>query len=292
MTLRSMTGFGEGTAEQGAARASATVRAVNHKTLDVRTSLPARFVRHERALVKRVSALAHRGRIEIRVTVTGAAGEGVRVLDVDAARDTHAALTTLATSLQTPPPSLSDVMGALGPGLWMDAADRLDEDDGAAAIVAATADALAAFVAFREREGAELARELSALVDALETALGSIGGLAAAANDAHRERLRAKVEALIAGGVAPERLEQEVVLVAERSDVAEEIQRAGMHVAALRDLLAGPGPHGKRMDFLLQELIRETNTMASKSVSAELTQHVVDAKTHIERLREQAHNVE
>ena len=97
-----------------------------------------------------------------------------------------------------------------------------------------------------------------------------------------------------AGAVTPERLEQEIVLVAERSDIAEELLRAREHLSAVRALIASESEagHGKRLDFLLQELFRECNTMASKSSSGALTQLVVEAKTAVEQMREQAANVE
>ena len=131
--------------------------------------------------------------------------------------------------------------------------------------------------------GAKLT-EITQIVADLRTIVAGVPG-------SQRARLRARIDEL---GVAvdPERLEQEVVLLVQRSDVTEELDRLDIHVAEARQNLAGEGPHGRHLDFLLQELNREANTLAAKSILAQTTQRAVDLKVAIEQIREQAQNIE
>jgi uncharacterized protein (TIGR00255 family) len=114
-----------------------------------------------------------------------------------------------------------------------------------------------------------------------------VAGLA----DSQRARLRARIEELTSA-VDPERLEQELALLVQRTDVTEELDRLNIHIVEARKNLAGDGPHGRHLDFLLQELNREANTLASKAVLAESAQRAVDLKVIIEQIREQAQNIE
>ena len=298
MTIFSMTGFGEASVELDGVRATVTVRTVNHRQLDVRAALPAPLNGLERALVQRVRAALARGRVDLRVSVetTGAASlDGVteRIGElVGTLRELQRAF-QLGGEL-----TVADVVRAGGAGL-LGARTEPDPKTCEPAVLAATEDALAALVEFRRREGAGLAEFFREALRDLRTALEHVDAECAPAIRHHRESLHRRVRDVLeraANGddVDKARLEQEIVIVAERADIAEEIQRAGAHCDELDRLLTSqePGARGKRMDFLLQELIRETNTMASKSVSADLTHRVVDAKTLVEQMREQAQNVE
>lgn len=286
--LRSMTGWGEGEATADGVTVKVTMRAVNHKQLDVRVALPSAHGALEAELVRVIRRRAHRGRVEVRVSVdTVSATAGVPAAEV--LSDTVAALDAIATTYELARPTLADVLRFAG--------GDADAEPISTKIVAPVARealgvALDAFEGFRAREGAELATFFAESLAALAETLQAIDTHSAEASSAHRARLTERANALLEGALDPERLEQEVVLIAERSDIAEETQRAGAHREALLAAVAGDGPHGKRLDFLLQELIRETNTMASKATSVALTHAVVEAKTLIERMREQAHNVE
>lgn len=294
--LRSMTGFGEGTAEVGTARVTASIRSVNHKQLDVRVVVPSGMSALEVALTDSLRARLARGRVEARlhVTPTGAAGGAGASLDAlePVVANLRAAKRHFGLAGEL---SVGDLVRAVPPGFFSTAAEAA-ADDVTAAATAAMRQALDALVAFREREGQAVTRFFGHSLDELDEHLGAVRTLAASAVDEYRHALAARVRELLAEArPAPsnERIEQEVVLVAERSDIAEEIQRAEAHTAAMRAAITDTAAAvGKQLDFLLQELIRETNTMASKSVSAELTHRVVAAKACIERMREQAQNVE
>lgn len=289
--LMSMTGFGEASADAGTHRVEVSVRSVNHRQLDVRVSLPNGWAAREATIVGEVKRRLHRGRVEVRVSVRRSETAGG--FDPAEARKVADDLRAVAEAAGlAAEPTLADVLTALA--RRPDAPDDGPGDGVLAASDVALASALDAFEAFRAREGAALYGVFVEQLKVVEEVAGSVEAIRLEELEAHRDRLRARVTELLDGQARldDERLASEIVLIAERSDVAEEIQRAMAHVEALRALLEAPGPHGKRLDFLLQELIRETNTMGSKSASSKVTHRVVDAKTAVERMREQALNVE
>lgn len=288
MKLRSMTGWGQGEATSPNLHVTVQMRAVNHKQLDPRVHLPSTLVALEPALVKRLRAALHRGRVDARVhvTVSQDAAESRWAKQIGEA---SAKLRKVASSAELAAPTFADVVRFVDHNTD---SDTIDADEASAGINEAFEAALASFVAFRTREGEDQHALFASECERLSTSIKTIAALSARAMTTQHERLRERVTLLVGDAVSPERLVEEVAVLAQRADIAEEIQRAGAHVSALQTVLEADGPHGKRLDFLLQELIRETNTMASKSNSAELTHHVVDAKARIERLREQAMNVE
>ncbi len=290
MNLRSMTGWGEGHTHANGPAVDVSIRSVNHKQLDVRVNIASELSALESEVVAALRGALHRGRVEVRVSVTA---DEQAVQDSWQTQVTASAerLKDIATQLHLAPPTIADVMRGVDS---RSTAPALSVDHARTHVLEAARAATAALVAFRTREGAALDALFREESDALTALFERIASLADAVIEERRTKLRDRVASLLPAEapVDPTRLEQEIVLIAERSDIAEEILRARGHVAAIRETLQVAGPHGKRLDFLLQELIRETNTMASKSVSADLTHCVVDAKTRIERLREQAQNVE
>jgi uncharacterized protein (TIGR00255 family) len=163
------------------------------------------------------------------------------------------------------------------------------------ALVVETADAaVAAMVAMREREGAALEAELRSLVGQLETAAAQVEARAPAAVAAQGERLRERLAQILAPAepVPPELIARELAILADRTDVAEEVARLRSHVAQWREALDQGGAVGRRLDFLTQELAREANTIGSKCQDAETTRLVVEMKVAVERLKEQSANLE
>jgi uncharacterized protein (TIGR00255 family) len=158
-------------------------------------------------------------------------------------------------------------------------------------------EALDALIEARTREGAALAADLAARTTTLEKLAGELKALAEDAPEQYRRRLQTRLERALNGeaathGIDPQRLAQEVAILAEKVDVAEELTRFQTHLVEVRRLLGQSAPAGRRLDFLTQELNREINTVGSKSQSAPVTSRVVDAKAELERLREQIQNVE
>ena len=292
--MRSMTGFGEGTADDGELEVRVQIRSVNHRGLDVRWSSSAELTGFETAAVAGIKAANHRGRFEVRATLRvtrGSPGVGTTAQVEQAV----AALREIREA--------HGIGGAMSVSDLLAVVDRIPAESYASERLtplaeSAFSDALAEATAFREREGRELQMWMDGRIDELDGLLGQITERVPAAMDDIRERLLSRVGAALeslggdAGRIDEERLLGEIAVVADKSDIAEEIQRAGAHIEEVRRCIADDGAIGKRLDFLLQELIRETNTMASKSVDAEMKHRIVDAKTIVEQLREQAANVE
>jgi uncharacterized protein (TIGR00255 family) len=145
----------------------------------------------------------------------------------------------------------------------------------------------------RRAEGGRLQPDLERALDAIQDSAGHIEALSAASREARRKQLLDRLRELVGElGLDEKHLYQEVVRAVERHDVSEELQRLRSHVAMARELLRGPQPSGKRLDFVAQELMREANTVGSKVADAELAREVVGLKAEVEKLREQVQNVE
>ena len=151
--------------------------------------------------------------------------------------------------------------------------------------------ALADLIAHRQREGDALRETLYGRLDAIDALVDQIRRHSLSVSRHVAQRLQQRL-AELETSVDPDRLEQEVALLASRGDIAEELDRLRIHVEEARTALRGPGPHGRRLDFLTQELNREANTVGAKSVQAEISQRAVDLKVVIEQIREQVQNLE
>ena len=285
MTLHSMTGFGEASHDESGRELRATLRSVNHRQLDVRVALPSQLAALEPKVAALVKSELRRGRVDVRVYV------GSETSGADAWEPAIQELQELAERHGLGSVSVGDVLRFVQMSPATDHADVETQ-----AVLACVSGALDKLRAFRAREGASLQTLFEEHSASLATLLDRIEASSGQEIARHRTRITDSVAELLGRDhtLDPGRIEQEIVLLAERSDIAEEILRAREHVRALRELVSSqePGGKGKRLDFLLQELIRETNTMASKSVSVAVTHLVVDAKTTVEQLREQAQNVE
>lgn len=289
--MLSMTGYGAASAQVGPATLLVEARALNHRFLDVRTRLPPPLADHA-ALVDEVARkLLVRGRVEVSARVEGGVEGGV-TLNRERAMSALLALQELRDELglrESVPLSLLSAV----PGLFAEQAR--DPEDMRNAVREAARGACQALLAMRRTEGEELALDLRARVSRLRALCDRVGERAPQLGDRYRDKLRARIGALLAGtGIAldPGRLEQEVALLAERTDVSEEITRMGSHLRQFEGLLSsGDEPVGRRLEFLLQEMGREVNTLGSKVDDLELTGCMLELKAELERLREQVQNV-
>ncbi len=292
--IRSMTGFGSASSGDPLLDASASVRTVNHRFLDLSVHLPRRLAGLEPEVRRRVSGRLTRGKVEVAVSArfaTGAVG-GVRAAD--------AVVKSLVTALRTLKEeyrlagdvSVSDVArfpGALENG---DAVGTAAESE-LQAVLALVDQALEAVDAMRRIEGEGLGRDLLACLDGLAQRATAVREQTDRGKAERRALLVQKVRELAEGLALEEgRLVQEVARLVERSEVSEELQRLLSHLAQCRSVIGAAGPSGKQLDFLAQELARETNTIGSKAVSAEVVREVVAMKALVERFREQVQNVE
>jgi len=289
----SMTGYGRGEARGVRTVLVAEARSLNHRFFEANVKLPRGLAGHEPELRRLVQGRIARGRVDVTLTQRRA-GAATPVIRTDVALGLAYAQGArgLAEAAGIPPDvSVADLLRL--PGVIT--VEEAEDDDGEAAVLLKTAvtDALDELCRMRQTEGAALARDLASHVDALGAWVGQVAGLLPTALARIQARLRDRVQAILAETPAdPGRLAQEVATWAARSDVAEELARLGSHLDQFRALLRDGGAIGRQFDFLAQELHREVNTIASKADDAELVARVLEARTLVERIREQVQNVE
>lgn len=291
-----MTGFARARKSSGEGEAVITVKSVNHRGLDIRFNMPGELDAFESALRGVLRRSAARGSYQVRVAYNSAR-PGSRALNSGLLNAYLATFRQAADELGLA--GSPDLNAALSlPGMFHEeAGDELDEG-AESLLVAAMEEAMQALNAFREREGGELAAEMLARAAQLREAAGRMEELRAGAVPAFQARLTARLAELLAGSsLEPQRLAQEAALLADRSDISEELTRLKVHVAQLEELMKLGGEIGKKMDFLLQEMSREANTILSKStgigeVGMGITDLALAAKADIEKIREQSQNLE
>ncbi len=294
--IRSMTGFGRSSFEAGDTTFEVEARSVNHRHLDVRVRLPRLLSSYEPALRARAQARFARGKLDVSVATPSGAPPPAR-LDVDlAAAEQY--IEAAERLRQRRVAGDLDVATLLGlPGVSRFEEPRLPAEEVEAALFAALDAALGALEAMRSAEGAALERELLARVEAVLALVAGIDERAEGVREAAVERLRKRTEQLRqeTGLLDEARLHQEIVIAADRLDVTEELVRMRSHADQFRGIVGASdaaNPVGRRLEFLLQEMGREANTIGSKVSDAPVAHLVVDLKGELERLREQVQNVE
>jgi len=288
-----MTGFGRGEAIGRSRTFTVEVQSVNHRFLEVRCRVPKRLTGLEPRILQAIQERFSRGHFDVLVLDKDLNGRGRSLkVDVPLAMQYVDALRSLQQALGLPGEVTLEMLTAQRDLIAVEESpESLDESWGE--LSRALAKALDALAEMRRREGEALVANLRAHLGEVEATLAGIVERAPALIQAQRGRLRERVAELLDGRLPdPARLEQEVALLAERSDVAEECDRLRSHLAQFRAALEQPGAQGRRLDFLLQEMQREANTIGSKSADAALAHEVVRLKTSIERLREQVQNLE
>lgn len=295
--LRSMTGFARIARAFEATSVIVAVKSVNHRGLDLHFQLPAEVEPFEPALRNLIRRYAVRGHIDVRVNWQDAGAARPPALNRGLAAAYVRALGDLAAEHGVE--ARLDVTRMLAvPGMFGDTAPAEPNPQLEGLVLGAAEEALAALNLFREREGAELGAEIRRHNQTISRVARDIEALRGQAVPAMKTAIENRIRELLNGpGVDPARLAQEVALLADRSDVAEEIARLKIHTRELETLLDRGGETGKKIDFLVQELGRETNTVVSKSGNAgefglEITRLGLEAKAAIEKIREQALNLE
>jgi len=291
--MRSMTGYGSARSEVGAWRWSVEVRSVNHRFLELRLNLPRDLARWETELRKAVQTHAARGKVDVNITVTGRSPAAVRVaVNLPLARAYLAAWRELQERLSVPGTVDLRMLAERGELFAVSEQQRGSEQD-FETLRNVVERALRNWNREREREGRALKRDMESRLRELERLRRAIAQRVAKLKPQLFARLRERMQNLLQERQIDEsRLLQEAALLAERSDVSEELVRLEAHLAACRQLLDEEGSIGKRLEFLFQELHREFNTIASKSADLEVTRHTIAARGEIEKLKEQVQNVE
>src|SRR5688500_5855232 len=292
--MRSMTGFGQASATGPRHQIAVTLRSVNAKFLDLALRVKEEYRGVEPRLRALLEGELRRGRVEAAVALRPLAPLPARVVvQTEVVRALHEACDDL------------EARGVLAGRLQMGGLLRLPEvvqvqmapdslGDDEADLVARTAEeALAQLVAARNLEGVTLARVLGERLAELQAATARLRARAPEVRGELHEGLRRRVRELLAGPAVDElRLAQEVAILADRSDVVEELDRLDGHLRHFAGLLAEPGALGERLDFLAQEILRELDTLGAMCRDGEMTRTVLDAKVLCEQLREQVQNVE
>jgi len=296
-TIRSMTGFGAAHLETEAARCTVEIRSVNNKFLKTTVRLPDEIAALETDIETAVSRRLRRGSVMVTVRWSAAGAAMAARIDADAARAAVEQLLAampesvrdrctvdLATLLTVPGIAEADDSGELA-------------DDARDVVLRLLDEACDRLIEMRSREGDVVRVEMEGFGVRMRALLESIATRAPKVVELYRDRLHQRIEALledVGTSLGEEDLVREVAVFAERSDIAEEVVRLGGHLDQFFDLLGTPGgePIGRTLDFLTQEMLREANTIASKSSDSEIARAVVEVKGLIDRVKEQAANVE
>lgn len=297
--IKSMTGYGRGQWENGRWICRVEVKSVNHRYLDIHSRLPPEVLNLDGKVRKWIQARIKRGRIDLFMKIEKNDGQGFR-LNTQLLQGYLDVLQRLerdySISGKVDPIQLLRTPGMLNPESFKASNDELAELE--AGIASSVAGALSDLEGMRVAEGKALQAEVLQRLDAVKMEIDRIAAHLEGLLELHRERLKARMEAVLADvSIDPNRLLQEAAFHADRSDIREEITRLISHGEQCRALIAGSGEAGKKIDFIMQEMNREANTILSKNAGLaenrlEITNAAISIKTEIEKIREQIQNVE
>jgi uncharacterized protein (TIGR00255 family) len=291
--LHSMTGYGRGEASNGDVTIVVELKSVNNRFRDLQLRVPREYVSLEPRIVNMLKDPFQRGRIDAYIRRTARAPLTRVVGDQGLAKEYARVINELAVEMggfvgKNVP--LEFVLQQ--PGVLTVTEAEVDVMSEIGVVETAVLAAVSDLTAMRRQEGIAMHGELSGFLRDVRTVLDEIDGVSSGINDRIRQRLEARIKRMIGDRFDPWRIAQEVALLADKSDVSEEIARMRSHCDQFGEALDAPEPVGRRLDFLLQEMNREVNTIGSKSAEHPISQRVVDLKTTLERMREQSANVE
>jgi uncharacterized protein (TIGR00255 family) len=296
MPIHSMTGFAQARGQvNGRLGFTLGLKSVNHRFLDLHFRLPSDSSELEMKLRRMLKERMARGHVEITLTLEPVAEQGFAV-NRQLVGGYVEAFRRLAEDLGiSGEPDLNAALKL--PGALDASAEAAGDAELQAAVLAKVGDILARLNEMRAEEGRGMERELRERLVRLESGAAEVEKLRGGMLQAHLERLRARIQELVGGQAEPERILQEAALLAERSDIQEELVRLNTHIQHFRSLLDSGGEVGKKLDFLLQEMNREANTLLSKTTGVagealRITQLGLAMKAEIEKSREQVQNIE
>ncbi|MDR0446556.1 MAG: YicC family protein [Oscillospiraceae bacterium] len=299
--LRSMTGYGAGAADHGGAEVRVEMKGVNSRYFDFNLRIPRAYISMEEELKRKVQSRVSRGKTDVFVTIdTTKSASAIPRVNIEAATAYMAAILELKRGIEQSGISADALTGDISaaellrlPDVLSSAADETDSEELQAAITKATELALAAFDDMRVREGERLLRDLSSKLDDVSRLAEQVERRAPEITAAYTARLRAKLEEALDGRQPDEaRLLTEIAIFADKTATDEETVRLRSHITEMRDTLGFNEPVGRKLDFIIQEMNREVNTIGSKANDGETTRIVIELKSELEKLREQAQNIE
>ncbi len=291
--LLSMTGYGSAKGSVEGQQITVELKSVNNRYLDCSVRLPRNFLLAEDAVKQAVSAGVSRGKVDVFVSAQASQDSGTIVsVNEELARGYRDAVTQIADAL-----GLESGLNAFSIARFPDVLTverrELDTDKAAAALSEITAKAVEEFNAMREREGDRLCRDMLGKLETIEGLVSVVEERSPQTVKEYRERLEARLRDILADrSLDEQRVITEAAIFADRTAVDEETVRLRSHIAQFRAMLQEGSPIGRKMDFLVQEFNRESNTIGSKCSDASLAKVVVDLKSEIEKIREQLQNVE
>jgi uncharacterized protein (TIGR00255 family) len=285
-----MTGYGRAEGSVANQPCSVEVRTVNGRHLELSTRLPKQWADKELAVRELIRERVTRGSVSLFIRLEEGASQQV-VINSSVARLAVDQLRALRNDLALAGDiTISDVLSI--PAVFQGAPDDAEAPDPWPELSALIVTATESLTLMRDKEGAELERDFDARLLTLAAALADVEQRSALRIPAERERLRERVAQLINDGIDEQRLQLEIVLLSEKLDVAEECTRLRSHIKFFRETMTGTAAAGRKLNFLLQEMNREVNTIGSKCNDAEIARVVVGMKEDMERMREQIQNIE
>ncbi|MEJ0077297.1 MAG: YicC/YloC family endoribonuclease [Alphaproteobacteria bacterium] len=295
MALSSMTGFARADGVSGNYVWHWEIKSVNAKGLELRLRVPPGWDAIEPPARARATEALGRGTIHANLTVQRASVTPVVRVNEPVLAAVLSTVEAVGKRIKAAPPAIDGILGLKGVIEIIDEDEREeDRRAGEAAVIEGFAAALASLSEMRKREGEALSRVLRARLDEIAGLTGRAEAAPGRKPEAIRARLAEQVAALLETNARfdPDRLHQEAILIASKADIREELDRLVAHVAQARRLLDAGGPAGRKLDFLSQELNRESNTLCAKSNDVELTNIGLELKTVVEQFREQVQNLE
>lgn len=290
---RSMTGYGRAQGVLHGRDITVEIKSVNSRYFEYSSRLPRSFSFLDDALKKALGAAVGRGKVEMNLQVQAVEEVDSEVLPNKAlARGYYEALSAICTDLHIPNDVSARVMVRL-PDIFVLRRSAMDEDVAAADVLAVAGQAIDRYNQMREAEGEKLAADVNARLDALEEMVRAVEAGSAERVQKYTQRLYDKLKELLGDrNIEDARVLMEAALFADKTAVDEETVRLRSHLAQYREILAGGGQLGRKLDFLTQEVNREVNTIGSKCQELEITRLVVEMKSEVEKIREQIQNLE
>lgn len=288
-----MTGYGRGDCDVRGIKLSVELSTVNRKQSEISTNLPRDLAELEPRIRTAINARISRGRTNVLISFHPIENAPrPTALNLPLARAYHQAMLALQRELDAPGEITIDTI-LQAPGVMRAPEETLDSDEAWPAVERALSSALDALIKMREREGKHLAQDLARRLKTIRQLLKEIRSLHPAVAKRHRAALSERLERNgLSTGLEDERLAKEIFLFADRSDVSEELTRLESHLAQFVEQLRRNEPAGRTLEFIVQEIFRELNTLGAKGNDAEIAQRVVAAKTEMEKVREQVQNLE
>ncbi len=290
--IKSMTGYGKGEASYGGGCITVEIRSVNHRYGEIYVKLPRNLVAFENDVRKTVSERLKRGKIEVFVQHETGAESSPLTVNIPLAKAYYEALSTLKETLGLADEVTLPLIAAQKDVLAAEAGNSMDETLGVS-LMSAVRNAVENLEIMRIREGEALLADFRKRMETIKALAVRVGERSPVVVSEYAARLQERLAQLYAdSAVSEDRLAQEVAVMADRCDITEELVRLDSHLKQFDTALSMGEPVGRKMDFLLQEMSREVNTMGSKANDAEIAHHVVELKTELEKIREQVQNIE